>query len=156
EHAKAAIASGEKGACFAAALLMIELREFRGLASVLDASADDPEAQADVAGALAWAELEDAWEMIEPLMQPHQPPPLLAIALTTAVAHRRDPGPLLGYAAESDDARLRALGLRSIGVLGRRDLAELLPRSFHHPDAAVRFAAAWSAARIGVGGAVET
>ena len=157
EAARAGLGSGEPDELFVAAVLAVISGRAERLAVVREAALASPDSRRGLAAALAWVPFERSRPALE-LLLADPAASLRAAALSAAVAHGWDPGEALGSALASDDLTLRAAAARAAGRLGRVDLlpqlrAALVDRGSSLPSAPLlrplRFAAAWSAARLG-------
>jgi uncharacterized protein (TIGR02270 family) len=145
----AALDEAEGGEVFVAALLAVERADLRSLARILDRFGESPALAREIIAALGWASFEHVSRILPGLLDARCPPALHYLGIAAYAAHRRDPGPLLGYAIVSSDARLKARALRAAGELGRLDLLPELRAELGSADASTRFWAAWSAAIFG-------
>lgn len=164
DAARAGLGSGEPDELFVAAVLAVEHGGEERLAVVREAALAAPASQRGLAAALAWVPFARSRPAIEVLLA-DSALALRAAALSAAAAHGWDPGPPLGAGLDADDPALRAAAARAAGRLG---LVDLLPRLraglVDHGSSLpsdpllrpLRFAAAWSAARLGDAAAAGT
>lgn len=155
-----ALEDGGPGEVFAAAILALHGDGHVGaerLQRVLTAGAGAPELARGVAAALGWTAWPRAEQAARALLEDARPE-VRRLALAAFAAHRQHPGDSLDAALDDGDPRVRARAARASGEIARPDLHPRLRRAFADPDAAVRFWAAWSAARLGdrSAGALDT
>ena len=143
------LARAEEGEVFGAAVLALELWDLKGLARVLDVGGSAPDLARGLASALGWTSLDRLEKLLPGLLSQRASPPLTWLGITGCAVHRHDPGPALGYAILSANARVRARGLRAAGELGRSDLLPEIRDALTADDDGCRFWAAWSAALLG-------
>jgi uncharacterized protein (TIGR02270 family) len=136
---------GDAGVVFVAALLAVERQDARGFAQVLDVAAGSAKLSRGVVSGLGWAAYADVQRLLPGLVSERSQPELRTLGLAGCAAHRRDPGPVLGYALGSSDPRLKARALRAAGELGRADLLPEVQREVGAQDPECRFWASWSA-----------
>ena len=144
------------GDCFAPAILALESGMPSRVQAVLDAIGTDQTKACGLISAFGWIPGEQAAPQINSLLASEAPfQRYIGMAATTL--HRRDPGHYLDKALVDQDPLLNACALRAVGVLGSRGMQHvpLLQESFNDADEGIRFAAAWSAALLGDGRAVE-
>lgn len=141
-----ALDEGEGGEVFLVTLLAVERADLVSLARLLNRYGDTPALSREILAALGWASFDSVRRILPGLMDPACPPALHFLGIAACAAHRFDPGPALGYAMVSDDARLKARALRAAGELGRLDLLAEIRNELGSPDVPTRFWAAWSAA----------
>jgi uncharacterized protein (TIGR02270 family) len=138
----------EPGEAFTLAALAFGAGSARGIGEVLDiVAADDGGGLLRAAiSALGWLDAADVRGRVGPLLDDPRPQ-VRALGLGACAAHRADPADRL--AAFLDDVpQVRARALRLAGWLGRTDfLPRLAAAAGDNPDC--RFAAAWSAVRLG-------
>lgn len=139
---------GEPGSAFVAMLLSVERSDLRSIAKVLDLAGEGPSSR-EVVSALGWASWDRVNRIMPGLLSARCPPALHWIGLGACAAHRMDPGPTLAYALYSEDERLLARALRTVGQLGRKDLVHVLEDRMTVESEACRFWAAWSAMLLG-------
>jgi uncharacterized protein (TIGR02270 family) len=147
EAVAAARAGGEPGAVFASAALAFGVNTRARIDAVL-ALRGDPAAEREIVAALAWLPFETVRDWIRALFLDadvaHR-----RIGIAAAACHRKDPGDALEAALRAEDRRLCRRALEAAGELGRTDLIPALEAQLIDADAACRFAAAWSALRLG-------
>ncbi|MGA2257786.1 MAG: TIGR02270 family protein, partial [Thermoguttaceae bacterium] len=97
--------------------------------------------------ALGWLPFDEAAVYIRRFLATNSTA-LRRIGIAAAAVHRHDPGQPLVNAVDAADGSLRARAIRAVGELGRADLLPVLKSSFDAGDDQVRFAAAWSIARL--------
>src|SRR5579884_2122032 len=142
-----AMAEGDAGELFAAAVLAFESGKADRTQPVLEAAAADPAKARALVSALGWLPLSQAEPHIKALCKA-SPPALRLLGLSAALVHRHNPGAPLGEALNSPDPALRARGYRALGELGLVTYQLTLRRSIHTGDPIARFWAAWSAALL--------
>lgn len=147
--ARALTAAEEPGGVFVAADRALDAKDARALAQLLDLAGDDPRAEADLVGAIAWSPLERSAWAVRALLHASCPPALHRMGIAAKVAHREDPGEPLVHALWGDDPSLRRAGLFGLGRLGRRDLLSLAQEDYAQPDPAVRLEAATAGLLLG-------
>jgi uncharacterized protein (TIGR02270 family) len=150
-----ALGQAESGEIFAASVLAVERGDLSAIARLLDLAAPSAAYTRGQVGALGWVSLEAVKRILPGLLDAECPPKLHYLGIAACSAQREDPGAVLGYAMDSDDAHLRACAYRAAGELGRADLASDLRRAWQDPDAQCRFWASWSAAVLGEPDAVS-
>ena len=123
-----------------------------GASHLIDALAARIESDASllpaVASALAWSAYTQIQSTLEYLLAAPSPE-RVELGLWAAASHRMHPGEAVVRALEGETSRLRACALAVIGRLGLQDLRPSVVRALQDEDAACRFAAAWSAVRLG-------
>src|SRR5262249_35867474 len=77
------------------------------------------------------------------------------IGIAASAVCRSDPGRALMAALRSDDGRLKARALKAVGEIGRAELVGALREALAAEDDGGRFWAAWSAALLGDGAALD-
>jgi uncharacterized protein (TIGR02270 family) len=149
EICAAALADGEAGELFAAALLAVERHDLEGIARVLDASGGDPALSRGIVSALGWAPVEDVQSILPGLLDPGCPPALHCLGIAACAVNRLDPAQALDRAVRSEDSRLRNRAIEAAGELGRTDLLPVVKRHLDAEDDETRFRAGWSATLLG-------
>lgn len=145
---------GEPGSAFVAMLLAVERSDLRSIAKVLDLAGEGPSAR-EIVSALGWAPWERVQRIMPGLLSARCPPALHWIGLGACAAHRMDPGPALAYALYSEDERLLARALRTVGQLGRKEMLHVIEDRMVLDSEACRFWATWTAMLLGSGRAQE-
>jgi uncharacterized protein (TIGR02270 family) len=153
--AERALDPAEPGTIFTLTVLALEQGDAVRSQAVLDLGAKEHATARALVAALAWLPHARARDTIEALLAKDSPATRRRIGLAAAAAHRQDPGPALVHAVFSDDARLKARGLRACLELGRIDLVEGVREGLTSPDAEVRFWAAAAALVLGDDGAAR-
>jgi uncharacterized protein (TIGR02270 family) len=153
EICKEALSWEEAGEIFTASVLAFESGIEKRIQDVLEAVSDDYELSRGVISALGWIPYEKIENHAFDFMK-SESPALCRIGFAAFAVHRKDPGQFLITALSDSDAALRARALRSVGELGRKDLA-LLKDHLTEEDENCRFYAAWSAAILGNTSAVS-
>jgi uncharacterized protein (TIGR02270 family) len=155
EVATKALVADEPGTVFTLAALAAERAEAKAFGDALALAAESTAAARAVTSALAWAPFHIARPLLGPLLSARAPATHRRIGIAASAAHREDPGEPLAYAILDDEPRLRARGLRAAGELGRADLAgELRAELGRDGNDDTRFWSAWSAALLGLDGAM--
>lgn len=139
----------EVGDVFAVAVLATERGDIDTLARMLDGTAGTLKLARGVVSGLGFCSFEAVSDVLPGLVDDANPAILRFMGIAACAAHRRDPGPLLGYALSDPDPLLRARAYRAAGELGRTDLTGELTRAANDPDEACRFWSAWSATLLG-------
>ncbi len=145
----------DEGTCFAAAVLAFESADEERISLILEKAAD-PELSQSIISALQWLSYDRAEPHIRKLLK-SDIPARQAIGLSASVLHGRDPGPVVNQFLTEPGPQLRT-ALLAVGLLGRKPetlLSLRLQKSFGHEEEQIRFAAAWSAARMGDKGALD-
>ena len=143
------------GEVFVAAAIAIDRGDLKGIARVLDVCERAPDLQRGVASALGWLPFGAIQRILPGLLHPDCPPPLHWMGIAACSSHRQDPGPALRYALYSDDLRLRARALQSVGELARADLSPEVRSRPGGDDESCRFWAAWTLWMFGAHEATE-
>ncbi len=139
----------DAGEIFAASQLALSTGALEQLAPALDVGGADPKLRRGVVSALGWTELGAIEKALAALLDPESPPGLLWLGLAGHAVHRRDPGSALGEALSHADASVRARALRSVGELGRVELANEVLLALSDPEREPQMWAAWSATLLG-------
>lgn len=114
---------------------------------VLSAAGDSPEKVRSLASSLAWVAEDVAHSPIDRLLGDENTAHR-QIGLSAAALLRADPGESLIASIRRSDRAPHARALRAIGELARRDLLPDAQSALTASKAHVRFAAAWSVARL--------
>jgi uncharacterized protein (TIGR02270 family) len=149
EACKALLEEPEGGEVFGAAVAAVDRWDLRGVARVLDAFGGAPDLARGFVAALGWTPFDRVRRLLPGLLAGRCPPPLHWLGIAACAAHRQDPGPALGYAILSNDARLKARALRAAGEVGRVDLLSEIRAELKAEEPACRFWAAWTCALFG-------
>ncbi|MCC6559519.1 MAG: TIGR02270 family protein, partial [Polyangiaceae bacterium] len=149
EACKALLEEPEGGEVFGAAVVAVDRWDLRGVARVLDAFGGAPDLARGFASALGWTPFDRVQKLLPGLLAGRCPPALHWLGISACAAHRRDPGPALGYAILSSEPHLKARALRAAGELGRMDLLPEVRAELGSSDAGCRLWAAWTAALFG-------
>ena len=152
-----ALAIGEAGEVFAAAVLALESRNPDQLQPILETVEKNPESDRGLISALGWLEppklagTVKAWLLSDSVQQKQ-------FGIAACAAHRVNPGRALDAALldEQSSPGLIAAALRTAGQLRRKDLLHAVRRHLSAEDEAIRFWAAWSSILLGdVGAALD-
>jgi uncharacterized protein (TIGR02270 family) len=147
EICKKALADGESGDVFVAAVLAFESGNKDRIETVQKVGTASPELSDGLISALGWL----AFPQAQPFIQQFLASPSAAeqrVGIAASAVHRQNPGRALLNAISSPDPPLRSRALRAVGELG---LLDLLPQTRQHltdTDDRCRFEAAWSAALL--------
>lgn len=136
------------GELFAAAVFALQRGEAAALDSILAIVAETQVAAAGLISAGGWA----PGGLVRPAITPwFASADALRRRLALAICRVRsvDCGRFLEQGLGDADAAVRAEALRTVGTAGRVDLAPRLVEHFTDAEEANRFAAAWSAVRLG-------
>lgn len=145
----------EPGEAFALAFLLLEAGEDGRLSALLELVRAVPSSLRGLEGALGWLEPGALAGRVGPWLD--SPDPLeRRLGLVACSLHRVDPGRRLEPLLADPDGAVRARALRLVGELGRRALRPALLAALSDPDPVCRLWAAWSAVRLGEGGAALT
>jgi uncharacterized protein (TIGR02270 family) len=142
-----AVADGDAGEVFAAAVLAAESGRPAWLAAVSEAVTGWRRGRG-LASALAWVSASHATPVIDGLLLAPRPV-LRRVAVAAAAARWLDLGRRLERAVLDHDAGVRARALRALGELGRVDGLPILRMALLDDDPWCRFWAAWSATLLG-------
>lgn len=149
EACRALLEEPEGGEIFGAVIVAVDRWDLRGVARALDVGGGAPDLARGFVSALGWTPWARVERLLPGLLAGRCPPALQWLGIAACAAHRRDPGPALGYALLSDHPRLKARALRAAGELGRVDLVPEIRGALGAEHDEVRFWAAWSAALLG-------
>jgi uncharacterized protein (TIGR02270 family) len=141
------------GEVFAAAVLAFESGDEKRINDVLAVGMASRELTRGIISALGWMPLAQGQPYLNRFLAPDSPG-FHHIGIAGYAVHRQDPGPSLKNALSDTDAPLKALALKAVGELGRRDLLRAVQAHLASDDAAVVFQAAWLAALLGDGSGV--
>jgi uncharacterized protein (TIGR02270 family) len=118
------------------------------IAGALSVAASDPRFAGAAASGLAWLPADRAREQAGKLFASADPLHR-RVAVGASALLRHDPGAPLVAATRDADPGVLGRAIRALGELGRVDLSVLAATRMSHGAAAVRFAGAWAAARLG-------
>jgi uncharacterized protein (TIGR02270 family) len=121
-------------------------RAMPAVARLIDRVIARPALSRGLISAMGWAPWDSVAPVLRGLVFPKISPALHFLGIAGFGVNRRDPGAALGFALESDDPRLRARALRTVGQCGRADLLDASAAQIASGDHGCRFAAAWTAA----------
>ncbi len=141
------LATNEPGEVFAAAVLAYESGDRERIEQVLKVGTAEPGLKAASVSALGWLPAERAENYARGLVAAESAA-LRHIAMAAFAIHRRNPGDVLRAALRDQDPGLKARALKTVGELGRADLAPEANSALASEDPAVRFWAAWTAALL--------
>jgi uncharacterized protein (TIGR02270 family) len=136
------------GQLFVVAVAAIERRDtaqIERLLALLEALPDAPRA---LASAFGWVSAPALRGLTAPLLASAAPAHRW-LGIAACALHRVDPGGALVAAIGQPQPRLRALALRTAGLLGRQDLLGPCLGLLADEDAACQLAAAWAAVLLG-------
>ncbi len=143
-----ALEVGEPGEVFAASVLAFESGDGKRIDAVLKTALANEANYRALISAIGWID----YQQVDSLMR-HM---LVAkssdyrrISIAAFAVHRKDPGPLLEKAIESDDALMSARALKAAGELKRQDLLSSFAQYLKSDNEACRFWASWSAVLLG-------
>ena len=157
EICKKTLASDYAEDMFAAAVLAFDSNDETRIQDVMTAVDQNQNKAGVLISALGWLTFKQAEPHIEQLLA-DESDVHRSIGIAASAIHRQDPGHHLDKTVYDASPLLMAYGLRAYGELGRS--INLSPYSLHDSfsdnDPEIRFSAAWSAARAGNLGAVET
>lgn len=144
-----ALATGEGGEVFAAAVLALESRDWRRLVAVLQVVEKSPESIRGLISAFGWVAPQQLSNLVQKLLASTSHFHRL-IGIRACAVHRVNPGAVLAEVISQDGPEeLLAAALRTAGELRRRVLWAEVRRHLSSPDTAVRFWAAWSSVLLG-------
>lgn len=146
----AALDEAGMGEVFVAAVRGIEDRDAALLDAVFAKAAQTPSLRAGLHAALGWVSAANLHGIVATLLASQDAQRRLA-GLAACIAHGANPGAVLDAVLDDADPRLRALGLRAAGALGRLDLRDACVAALGDPTPAVGLVAAQGAARLGRG-----
>lgn len=132
----------EPGEVFAAAVLAFERGDKQRIEEVVAVGAQSLDLARGVISALGWLGFEQAEPYIQRLNDSDEPI-RRRMGLAATAIHRQPLGQV------TEEALVRARGLRAVGELGQRVLLRHCQANFDDPDAECRFWGAWSAALLG-------
>ncbi|MCE4545715.1 MULTISPECIES: TIGR02270 family protein [unclassified Caballeronia] len=136
------------GTVFVAAFVAFAMLEPNAMAEVLALLANEPRFEKPVRTALAWQQ-ESAMRAVLAIIGRSRHVQHRKLALAAAIARRQASFARLDTALRDEDAGLRAIALRGIGVLALRSLAREAEAALRDPDPACRFWAAWTLVLFG-------
>lgn len=139
-----AMADGDAGEVFAAAVLAFESGIDARIQAVLNASLANPLKTRGLVSALGWLPLNEVEGLIKKLLD-NNTSAVKRLGIAAAAVHRWHPGQPLNDALAASDLALKARALRAAGELGLIDYRSSLRRYLSADDAHCRFWAAWSA-----------
>ena len=146
--ARLALALGEPGEAFVAAVLAFASGGDERIGPVLRAAEDSPANFRAVVAALGWLD-DAAFRGIGRELLHSAGGSRLRLGIAACAVRRLDPGAALTRALDADDPGLRARALRAAGELQRSDLLPAVRGQLAADDAACRFWAAWSSVLLG-------
>jgi len=132
---------------FAAAILAWESGKARRVQRVMRAGAKSYECSRALVSALGWLNEELAEPHLDRLLG-HAKAFERWVGIAACAVRGRDPREALERAVGSRDRLLKGRALRAIGELARKDLVPEARQALRSRDPNVRFAAAWSVARL--------
>lgn len=136
------------GQIFVVAVLAIERRDSAQIERLLALLGALPDAPRALASAFGWVSAPALRGLTAPLLAAAAPAHRW-VGIAACALHRVDPGAALAAAIEQPQPRLRALALRSAGLLGRLDLLSACLSHLADDDPACKLAAAWAAVLLG-------
>lgn len=145
----------DPGAAFVAARLALELGNTKGFAAVLDLVEGEPAAWRAVPSAIGFCAFETVEKVLAALVADSVPAAMRRMGIAGYAAHRRHPGPALGWALSDGDQALRLRGLKAVGELGDLALLDVVRAALTDDDHEVRFWAARSAMLLGDAAATD-
>lgn len=132
---------------FSAAVLAAEAPDAR-FDALVERALDAMEAVPGLVSALGWVPPECLGGRVKAMLV--DPLPLKQkLGIAACALHRKDPGPALDRLLEGGVDSVRVRALRTVGELGRSDLAGLVQAAVIEPKPELRFWAAWSAVLLG-------
>jgi len=137
----------EAGEVFPAAILAWESGAPERIERVMRAGKQSHECFRAVVASLGWLADEQVRPHFERLLGNAQSFEQ-RVEIAACAVRGRDPGAALDCAVASHDPLLQARALTAVGELARHDLWPAAKQSLDSPNAEVRFAAAWSVARL--------
>ena len=135
------------GEIFTAAVLALESGAEDRISRVTKAATKSPELSRGLSSALGWMGMGAAEAQASALLEAESPVLRRAGIAAFAVA-RTSPPRLIDLLAASDGS-VRARALRSVGELGRQDVAATVYENLDHPDRECRFWASWATVMLG-------
>jgi len=132
---------------FAATLNALDVRDKTRFESCLAVGETIPESVAGITSALGWVERDRLVGFGQDLLVA-QVPFLRRMGLSACRVHVVDPGAPVLAALKSENASVRAEGLRATGTLGRHELVSTIA-AVRDQDPTCRMWAAWSAVLLG-------
>jgi uncharacterized protein (TIGR02270 family) len=138
-----ALALGESGEVFAAAVLAFESNQKHRVEKVIQAGAASPELTRGLISALGWLEFAQAEQHIRELVASASTA-TQTLGVAAYAIHRQNPGPPLMDALSMSDPLLRARALKAVGELGLDTLKDYPRDHLAEEVDQCRFCAAWS------------
>lgn len=136
------------GALFVYAFLAFSIHESAHMSRAVHLGLTAPALTTGLISALSWIDPAVVQPSVVRLWA-SKVPAHRQIALATLVAHRCACDKEIEEATNDENAELRALGLRAIAVLGRRNLLQLAHRAINDEDVACRF---WASSAVALDG----
>lgn len=148
------LAANETGEVFTAGVMAFESGRPERIARVFAIVEEVPETVGGVESALGWLPLDQAQGHVRDLLRSDKVIQQ-CVGIAGAGIHRRHPGEALARLIRSENPAVRARALKAVGELGDASLRTNVESALRDADVECRFAAAWSAALLGVSTAVQ-
>jgi uncharacterized protein (TIGR02270 family) len=143
-----ALATGEAGEVFAAAVLAYESDNQSRIEPVLQAGLESPSGAQALVSALGWLTKEHAQQLAQWFLSSEQPP-LRRLGIAALAIHRRADVQSVRKGVEDPDPSVQVRALRALGEMGHVSLVPLAMTFLNTSEPELRFAAAWSCALLG-------
>ena len=145
---EAALESPSNGAVFTAAVRAIGDKRNDRLDRLFALVAAQPEIRNGLVSAFGWTERQELRGLVAELLGSSEPLRRY-VGIAACALHRVDPGLIPARRCEDPDPTVRARAWRSVGELGKRELANAAGAGSVADTPACRFWAAWSAVLLG-------
>lgn len=143
-----AMADGDAGEAFAAAVVALERGHAAEIDEVVKVAAVKPDLGRGLVSALGWLPFERVKPFIRQFLEA-EPPALRRVGLAAAAVHRREPPLALAPFLTDPDPGVKARALRAAGELGLLDYHRAASKQLAADDPHVRYWAAWSGTLLG-------
>lgn len=153
EICREALAVGEAGEVFTAAVLAFATGEIKRFQAILKVSSREPGLSKGFISAIGWLDWQQAEKIIHNFAISTSSD-LRRMSLAACAIHRSTPGQVLIDSLSSDDFAVQARALKAVGELRLQELLPLLQDNFSVEERKCRFYAAWSAALLSDSGAI--
>jgi uncharacterized protein (TIGR02270 family) len=143
------LAANEEGEVFAAGVMAFESAKPDNMGKVLAVVEEEPKTVDGLVSALGWLPVELAQTHVQLLLRSDKPVHQ-HVGIGAATIHQRHPGEVLGRLVRSEHPAVRARTLKTVGELGDASLRANVESALRDMDPECRFAAARSAALLGL------